>query len=140
MRVITAYFAFAAVGILSGCGSSGSDHGDAMNAQIEAEVERRLAEIRKAEFAADAAGKAALGNVSEESPAAPDDATVERAEVELCWQDYCPCDPPQGGPDAGLCRMLIAGMHVDQEILAAGAMARDARQQLEEFEAEYGRY
>ncbi len=59
---------------------------------------------------------------------------------DLCWQDYCPCDPPQGGPDKGLCRQLRAGLPVDDEVMSIGAMARDARQQLDEFEAEYGKF
>lgn len=54
----------------------------------------------------------------------------------LCWQDYCPCDPPQGGPDKGLCRQLRAGIAVDPEIMASAAMMRDARQQLDDFERE----
>jgi len=50
-----------------------------------------------------------------------------------CWQDYCPCEPPQGGPDMGICRQLRAGIRVDPEILAAAAMMRDARKQMDDF-------
>ena len=64
--------------------------------------------------------------------------TIEVEPQNLCWQDYRPCDPPQGGPDAGFCRQLLAGIYVDEELLAAGAMMRDARQQLGDFEAEHG--
>lgn len=70
-----------------------------------------------------------------------DDLTIEntpkhigREVVSMCWQDYCPCDPPQGGADKGLCRQLKAGMKVDDEIMAAAAMSRDAREQLDQWE------
>ncbi len=49
----------------------------------------------------------------------------------LCWQDYCPCEPPQGGPDAGICRAFKAGVHVDEGLLAGAAMMRDGRRQME---------
>ena len=61
-------------------------------------------------------------------------AHVGKEVVSMCWQDYCPCDPPQGGADKGLCRQLRAGMHVDPEIMAAAAMSRDAREELARFE------
>jgi hypothetical protein len=54
----------------------------------------------------------------------------------LCWQDYCPCEPPQGGPDQMLCRRLRAGLPVDDELMSAGAGLRDAREQLEQWERE----
>lgn len=58
--------------------------------------------------------------------------------VAMCWQDYCPCEPPQGGPDQGICRQLRAGMHVEDQMMAAAAMMRDARKQMADFEAEHG--
>lgn len=64
----------------------------------------------------------------------------KRKAVAMCFQDYCPCDPPQGGPDAGLCRQLRAGMDVDPELMSAAAMMRDARRQISEFEAEHGEF
>lgn len=82
----------------------------------------------------------ALPNDVEPTPPAPAPAPAARKAVSLCWQDYCPCDAPQGGPDAGLCRQLRAGMDVDPHIMSAAAMMRDARQQMEEFEAEHGEW
>jgi hypothetical protein len=58
--------------------------------------------------------------------------------ADLCFQDYCPCAPPQGGPDAGLCRQLRAGLSVEDDVMSAAAMMRDARKQMDEFEAENG--
>lgn len=56
----------------------------------------------------------------------------------LCWQDYCPCEPGQDGEgmEASLCRNLKADIRVDDDIMAAAAMARDARRQIREFERE----
>lgn len=52
----------------------------------------------------------------------------------LCWQDYCPCEPPQGGMDEMLCRRLRAGLPVDDEMMSAGAGFRDAREQMDELD------
>lgn len=60
--------------------------------------------------------------------------------ADLCWQDYCPCEAPQGGPDQGICRQLRAGMTVSPDIMAAAAMMRDARKQMQDFEAEHGSF
>ncbi len=54
--------------------------------------------------------------------------------ADLCWQDYCPCDPPQGGPDAFLCRRFRAGLPVDEDQLSIAAGMRDVRKQIEECE------
>ena len=67
------------------------------------------------------------------APTTADAASKSAKKNKLCWQDYCPCVPPQGGADAGLCRMLRAGLYVDPQLLAGAAMQRDARKQMEEF-------
>jgi hypothetical protein len=58
----------------------------------------------------------------------------------LCWQDYCPCEPPQGGADAMLCRKLRAGQSVPGDIMAAASGMRDVRAQLKDHEDRYGKY
>ena len=64
-----------------------------------------------------------------------DNAVDLAASSNLCWQDYCPCEPGQDGEgmEASLCRNLKAGIHVDDEVMAAAAMARDARRQIRDF-------
>ena len=60
-----------------------------------------------------------------------------------CLGDYCPCDtsdPAYGGADEVLCRNIENGVPVDDEAMASGAALRDARQQLDDFEAEYGSF
>jgi len=54
--------------------------------------------------------------------------------VDLCWHDYCPCEPPQGGPDQSLCRQLKAGIGVAPELMSEAAALRDARQELDDLE------
>lgn len=91
--------------------------------------------------AADMADGAEVAALTAPQPRpAPAEPEPEADPVELCWQDYCPCDPPQGGMDQMLCRRLRAGLPVDDEMMSAGAGFRDARQQMEEFEGEYGEY
>lgn len=69
----------------------------------------------------------------------PMDGLTEEATADapqsLCWQDYCPCEPPQGGMDEMLCRRLRAGLPVDDEMMSAGAGFRDAREQMDELES-----
>jgi hypothetical protein len=64
---------------------------------------------------------------------------IEEA-VNMCWQNYCPCDPPQGGPDKFYCDRLKAGLPVDDEQMSLGSGARDARKQMADFEAEHGSF
>lgn len=52
-----------------------------------------------------------------------------------CYKDYCPCEPPQGGPDQLICDRLEEGLSVDVEMMINGRALREARRQLEEFEA-----
>lgn len=53
----------------------------------------------------------------------------------LCWQDYCPCEPGQDGQgmEASLCRNLKDGVGVDDDVMAAASVARDARRKLRDF-------
>lgn len=73
--------------------------------------------------------------LSEASPA-------QSGEQSLCWQDYCPCEPGQDGQgaEASLCRNLKGGVHVDDDIMAAAAMMRDARRELREFNETEGTF
>lgn len=49
-----------------------------------------------------------------------------------CYKDYCPCEPPQGGPDQLLCDQLEEGIEVDVQLMIAGRGMREARRQLQE--------
>ena len=53
--------------------------------------------------------------------------------ADLCWEGYCPCKPPQGGPDQLLCDQLRMGK-VDPEMLSAGKSMRDVRRQIDEYQ------
>ena len=71
--------------------------------------------------------------VSEAKPAA--ERIVKKAEVQpakLCWEGYCPCDPPQGGSDQLLCDSLRRG-EVDPKMLSVGKSMRKARAEMSEF-------
>jgi hypothetical protein len=60
------------------------------------------------------------------------DRILERKSVRsLCWEGYCPCDPPQGGPDQLLCDSLRRG-EVDAKMLSVGKSMRDVRSQLDD--------
>jgi hypothetical protein len=81
--------------------------------------------------------ESALAEVLAEVPPPP---TPKPEPVSLCWQDYCPCEGEQGGPDEGLCRQLKAGLPVDPQLMSAAAMMRDARKQMADLEAEHGEF
>jgi len=51
----------------------------------------------------------------------------------LCWEGYCPCDRPRGGPDQLLCDQLRIDK-ADPEMLSVGKSMRDVRRQLAETE------
>lgn len=53
--------------------------------------------------------------------------------AELCWEGYCPCDPPQGGPDQLLCEALRRG-DADPKMLSAGKSMRETRRQIGEYQ------
>ena len=88
---------------------------DAINAEI-VEAERRRSDL-EAQETEEAARVAAL-------PAA------EPEPLDLCYKDYCPCEPPQGGPDMQACDMLQAGIPVDARMMIAGRAMREARRQI----------
>ncbi|WP_373487473.1 hypothetical protein [Blastomonas sp.] len=89
---------------------------DALNAEI-AEAERKrneLADENKAEAARMASAPA-----------------LDPEPLDLCFKDYCPCEPPQGGPDMLLCDMLETGQPVDEQMLISGRAMREVRRQLD---------
>ncbi|MCP3729279.1 hypothetical protein M9978_02460 [Sphingomonas sp. MG17] len=55
-----------------------------------------------------------------------------RPQPAMCYKDYCPCEPPQGGPDTVICDQLEAGIDVSIEMLIAGRGMREARRQISE--------
>jgi hypothetical protein len=52
--------------------------------------------------------------------------------IDMCYKDYCPCDPPQGGPDALLCDRLQEGLPVETEMMINSRALREARRQIAE--------
>lgn len=48
---------------------------------------------------------------------------------DLCWESYCPCDAPQGGPDQLLCDQLRIGK-IEPELLSVGKSMREVRRQV----------
>jgi len=68
-------------------------------------------------------------------PKAAAEKVVKKTEVQptkLCWEGYCPCNPPQGGPDQLLCDSLRRG-EVDPKMLSVGKSMRKARADMSEF-------
>ena len=123
-------FALAAAAFLAaastGCSPRQSKEEAEWEKQVEA-LEARLARMGREKARTD--HKAAALPVEAKQ--------VRPAPADLCWQDYCPCDPPQGGPDQMICRNLKAGIPVEDEMMSIAAGMRDARRQIKEFEEEH---
>jgi hypothetical protein len=64
-------------------------------------------------------------------PAPIETANAPELSLNLCYKDYCPCEPPQGGPDQILCDQLEAGIDVDVQLMIAGRGMREARRQID---------
>ena len=58
-------------------------------------------------------------------------AQSDKPPLDLCWESYCPCDSPQGGPDQLLCDQLRMGK-VEPEMLSVGKSMREVRRQVAE--------
>jgi hypothetical protein len=99
------------------------------------EVSEKKIELELAEAMAEAERRAA-----KPAPKTSESTLVNLKELNLCWQDYCPCEPPQGGADAMLCRQLKDGQNVDGEVLAGASGMRDVRKQMKEYEDRYGAF
>lgn len=102
-------------------------------------AEETLAELAKARAEIERLETEAAKQVSadiEEAEQSVDEPEPVDEPQSLCWQDYCPCEPGQDGQgaEASLCRNLKGGVPVDDNIMAAAAMARDARRQIREFQ------
>ena len=97
-----------------------------------AELAKARAEIERLETEA-AERVTATVNEAEQRVDEPE---PEEEPQSLCGQDYCPCESGQDGQgaEASLCRNLKGGVPVDDNIMAAAAMARDARRQIREFQ------
>src|SRR4051812_41733894 len=82
---------------------------DAMLADLKAEAQRLKV----------APALAGSGNVNDGREEAPKEAVAKAPQSRYpnnCFKDYCPCDPPQGGPDSVLCDQLEAGENVDLDL------------------------
>lgn len=100
-----------------------------------ADLEAELNEVRAANELLKAAAR---GSVDAPADAPMDDIPLADqampAPVDMCYKDYCPCDPPQGGPDSVLCDQLEAGIPVEVDMMIAGRGMREGRRQLEEID------
>lgn len=110
-------------------------------AELEKSLEGERAKTKqlRLELAAEKAEIAAMEQVytSRPRPAAAPPAveptpTVSKPAVEMCFKDYCPCDPPQGGPDTVICDQLEQGIPVDIQLMIGGRGMREARRQMAE--------
>lgn len=108
----------------------------AAQSRIE-QLENEIAALKERKPIAENDREAAKAEPQKRVSALHGDDLVANASPErsLCWQDYCPCEPGQDGEgmEESLCRNLKAGIHVDGDVMAAAAMARDARRQIREF-------
>jgi len=109
---------------------------------ISPEAEAALARIN-AQYEADrilaraddvASSSAPTPVVTKPAPSTP----IPAAEAERCWQDYCPCDE-EAAMDKILCRNMRGGVEVTDEMMASAAAMRDARAEMDKFEAENDR-
>jgi hypothetical protein len=125
-----AHWALVAAIALAGCARQPSP------AEQNAQTAAGLAELRRL---SDTLNRLEADERARRRPHGRSDSRPRRAQREepadLCWQDYCPCEQPQGGPDEFLCRRLRAGLPVDDEQMSIGAGMRDARRQIRDFEA-----
>lgn len=148
----TALIGLIVVACVAGCGSPQSSKEPVTEpivesipaddlAQMKAKVAAAEARAAKAE-AKEKALKAALAEPDPEGQGEAIPAGMpEDRDGELCWADYCPCDksdPDYGYLDVSLCRNIKMGVAVNDKMMAAGAMSRDARRALREHKEQYG--
>lgn len=124
--------------LVVGCAPEGS--AGATNEQLEAhqraEIDRLRNQVAELERERARMATPAPDRSARQATAARREPRPEPAD--MCWQGYCPCDPPQGGPDSFLCDRLRAGLPVDDEQMSIGSGMREARRQIDEFERENG--
>jgi hypothetical protein len=70
--------------------------------------------------------------LSDEDIAEADRILETKSARSLCWEGYCPCDPPQGGPDQLLCDSLRRG-EIDVKMLSVGKSMRNARAEMSRY-------
>ncbi|WP_301090102.1 hypothetical protein [Sphingomonas sp.] len=111
------------------------------NADLEKALRDEQATTKRLslELAAEKAEVAVLrdelrSNVQKSEPSALTEPLAGKSSspVEMCFKDYCPCDPPQGGPDTVICDQLEQGIPVDIQLMIGGRGMREARRQMAE--------
>lgn len=129
------------VSLLGGCSSPIKSDSSASNAMTDATrasddagsanatIALRDAEIAKLKDEVAALKAASQAPIPEDRVAAAPIAAKPPA-VAQCFKDYCPCDPPQGGPDMVLCDQIEQGIAVDPQLMIAGRGMREARRQI----------
>ena len=58
--------------------------------------------------------------------------------IDMCYKDYCPCEPPQDGMDSLLCDQLEERREVSIDMMIAGRGMREARRQMDEINMSQG--
>ena len=71
--------------------------------------------------------------LTDEDIAEADRILESKSAPSLCWEGYCPCEPPQGGPDQLLCDQMRRG-EGDPELLSVGKSMREVRGQISEYD------
>lgn len=133
-QIVRVFFsAIAFLALLSSCAKQPTEdqiakaHAEGLKAGIEQERARVSAINATAE------------KFSSSEPPAPKAAEEKATDPnDLCFEDYCPCepDPDNGSTETMLCRNLRNNIPVDNSVLSAAAGMRDARRELREFEAD----
>jgi len=101
-------------------------------ADRDQQIAKLTAEVASLKAAAAAAGaKTSTLRPAVDAVEANETRAPTKAAVAMCYKDYCPCDPPQGGPDSVLCDQLEAGEDVAVDSMIAGRGMREARRQIQ---------
>jgi hypothetical protein len=58
---------------------------------------------------------------------------IVKERPDLCWQDYCPCDPIETTTDKWICRNLRGGVAVPDDVMSLGAMQRDSERSIRQY-------
>jgi len=97
--------------------------------QTHAETGQKSAEVKDLGECRDLDGAPCREFLTDEDMAAADRTLERKPTRSLCWEGYCPCEPPQGGPDQLLCDSLRRG-EIDAKMLSVGKSMRNARAEM----------
>jgi hypothetical protein len=101
--------------------------------QTHAETGQKATEVKNFGECRDLDGAPCREFLTDEDMAAADRTLERKPARSLCWEGYCPCEPPQGGPDQLLCDALRRG-DADPKMLSVGKSMRETRRQISEHQ------